>query len=156
MRFADMNDQGKLFVFSRIDAQTTKVRAEVMSSVDSAINYLFLSNAGGAVAVLSFVATTAERNSLKNPLFALGLFSLGLILVGVVKAYRVHYFTRRSIAWSSNADRYFAGDLDWEGLNNAYSQAATESRWPYCVAYGSFACLALGGVIGFCLLWGAA
>lgn len=156
MRFGDLNEEEKHCAFTRIDAQTAKVRSEVMSSVDAAINYLFLSNAGGAVAVLSFVATTAGGKNLQSPLVALGFFSLGLILVGVIKAYRVHYFTRRSIAWSSGADRFFAGDVDWEGLNAAYSKAATEARWPYCVACASFACLALGGGIGLCLLWHAA
>jgi hypothetical protein len=156
MKFSDLSDEKKLFAFTRIDRHTSKVQAEVLASVDAAINYLFLANAGGAVAVLSFLATVNKHKDVAGPLAALGFFCLGLTLVGAVKAFRVHYFTKRSRVWTVNAEKFYADEIDWEQLNKAYAEAAAVKRWPYVVAYASFGCLVLGGATGFYLLCSAA
>ena len=150
-KFDDQQPQEKFFAFSRIDEQTKRLSAEALSSIEAAINYLFLTHAGGAVAILSFLSSSDAKRP-TGPLIALALFSVGLILVGVIKAFRVHYFDGRSISWLEGAGLYFKNEIDWSELNRRYAEAAREPRWPYYVGYFSFACLVIGAAIGFFLL----
>jgi len=154
-KFNELQPEQQFFTFSRIDEQSKRASSEALSSIDAGINYLFLTHAGGAVAILSFLGNT-ETDRPTGPLIALALFSVGLILVGIIKAFRVHFFGRRSRAWIDGADLYYRNKIDLEELNRRYAEASREPRWPYVVGYLSFACLILGAIIGFLLLTCAA
>jgi uncharacterized membrane protein len=72
-----------------IDKRDNHLVGVSKDAVESALKYIFLTNAGGAVATLSFLgAVFVKRLPLK---FALGLFVAGLILVGVHAALWIHF-----------------------------------------------------------------
>ena len=72
-KFEDQQPQEKFFAFSRIDEQTKRLSAEALSSIEAAINYLFLTHAGGAVAILSFLSSSDAKRP-TGPLIALVIF----------------------------------------------------------------------------------
>jgi hypothetical protein len=155
MKFTDLTEDKKLFIFTRVDEHTKRVQSESLGSLEAGINYLFLINAGGAVAVLSFLGAAEKAEVRTSPLVALAFFAVGVMLVGAIKAFRVHYFGKRSTAWFTESARFFAGEIDWQDLNERYGKAAVEPRWPYVVGYASFACFVIGALIGFWLLCAA-
>lgn len=151
MKFTDV-EVDKLFIFTRIEEQAKKVHGDSLSSIEGAINYLFLTNAGGAVATLSLLAASAGKSDKIGPFWALVFFCVGVGLVGIVKHFRVTYFAKCSKAWVRESARFYAGQISWEEFNANYEVAAREPRWPYLVGYSSFLCLVAGAVIGFYLL----
>lgn len=153
MKFTDLTNDLRLFTFTRADEHTKKVQGDSLSSFEAAINYLFLTNAGGAVAVLGFLGKAQTTAHWVGALVALALFGIGVALVGPIKAFRLHYFARRAKTWVEQSSRFFGGEIDWEELNKRYAAAAVEPRWPYAVGYLSFTCFVVGVVIGFCQLW---
>jgi len=152
MKFTDLKSDEQLFLFTRIEEQSKKVHGESLSSIEAAINYLFLTNAGGAVATLSLLAATEGKNDKIGPFWALVFFCVGVGLVGVVKSFRVSYFAKCSKSWGIESPRFLAGEISWEDLNAKYETAAKEPTWPYVVGYSSFLCLVAGAAIGFYLL----
>ena len=156
MKFTELSEDKKLFTFTRVDEHTKRVQSESLASLEAGINYLFLINAGGAVAVLSFLGAAEKADLRASPLVALAFFAVGVTFVGVIKAFRVHYFGKRSNAWVTESARFFAGEIDWQDLNQNYGKATLEPCWPYRVGYLSFACFFIGAFIGFCLLCAAA
>jgi hypothetical protein len=79
---------------SYIDGRWAQLSALTKDVSDRAAAYLLLTNSGGAVATLSFIGAVESIRSQYAPRIALALFALGLILVGVYTAMRVHYVDR--------------------------------------------------------------
>src|SRR5437763_196602 len=60
--------------------------------VEKALSFLFLTNAGGAAAVLGFLGASKEARGMCGPLIALGCFALGIIIAGIFIAVQFHRF----------------------------------------------------------------
>lgn len=146
-----MSDADRLRFYTRIETETRLLNDQSLRALESGIRYLFLVNAGGAVAVLSFLAAN-KANREAGPLVALGCFSLGLVFVGVLHAYRAAYFGRRWRTWWDELSRFFADAIPWEDVNSSLAKASKEHWWPYALGYFSGALFVAGALIGFGLL----
>jgi len=152
MKISEMSPDAKHFSFMRIDGHDKKLSADNHSAIEAGINYLFLINAGGAVAALSFLSSQSRGGNSWGPLLALGFFVVGVILVGVVKVFRFWYFSAVAQDWSLNAARFYADEISFEELVGSHVLRKREPLWPYCVGYFSFFCFFGGSFVGFCLL----
>ncbi|MCD4748476.1 MAG: hypothetical protein K8R59_03805 [Thermoanaerobaculales bacterium] len=152
MKISELTEEKKHFIFARINEHDKKLSSANHSAIEAGVNYLFLTNAGGAVAAFSFLGSQSSGQKHWGPLIAVGIFVFGVALVGLVKGYRVSYFGRVAHDWSANAFRFFEDKTSWEELNNRHAEARQEPRWPYCFAYFSFLCFVVGSMTGFCLL----
>jgi hypothetical protein len=153
MKFTELNEEKQLFAFTRIEEHTKKVQNDSLSSLEAAINYLFLTNSGGAVAVLGFLGTSQRATNRLGPLTALAFFAIGLILVGVIKAFRLHYSAKFLKSWTEQVNKFLRGEINWEEAMERCTEVAREPLWPYVVGYSSFLCFVVGASIGFGLLW---
>jgi len=152
MKISEMSPEGKFFSFMRIDGHDKKLSADNHSAIEAGINYLFLINAGGAVAALSFIGSQSGEGRSWGPLAALGFYVFGLFLVGIVKVFRFSYFSAVAHDWSANSVLFYDDKISFEELVERHGLRRREPLWPYCVGYFSFFCFVGGSLVGFCLL----
>jgi len=147
-----MTEENKYFSFMRIDGHDKKLSTDNHSAIEAGINYLFLTNAGGAVAVLGFLGSQSSGAIPWGPLLALGFFGVGVLLVGIIKFYRFSYFSAVAHDWSANAALFYDDKINFEELVKRHGLRRREPLWPYCVGYFSFFCFFGGSFVGLCLL----
>ena len=117
---------------------------------DAAIRYLFLTNSGGAVAVLSFMATSDSRELAAQMTFPLVLFGVGLVLVGVLTAILLQHTDWALGAWNKGTREYLRDEMDWDDLIEQDDQRAdnlTLRYLEYGAGYLSFALFIAGCVV---------
>lgn len=119
---------------------------------ERAYKYLLLTNSGGAVAILSFLGTDSARH-VALAKFALVCFVLGLILVGVEIARRVHYMENLYARYREGANSFFEGKISFIELYNAdEARSRKPPKIAYVLPYICFALFILGCIIaGFAL-----
>lgn len=118
-------------------------------SGDSAIRYLFTTNAGGAVAVLAYLGSVADNGA--SPLsakIALVCFFTGLLFVGFYRIYIVHHHEGLFDHYKSLVDRYYEDEIDWKVLQEADEEKVGNSKVPYVLGYLSFLGFVLGCIAG--------
>jgi hypothetical protein len=104
-----------------------------------------MTNAGGAVAMLSFIGAAESVRNAPWSKIVLGLFLLGLILVGIVKAHSYHHVADIYNHWKKASGDYFGDKIVWEYLTQKDDEVSAPKKLPYVLAYGAFACF-IGGV----------
>jgi hypothetical protein len=134
-----------------VDIRWNQLNALSKESAERAINFLMLTNSGGAIATLSFLGAVESIRQQWAPKVALFLFILGVILLGVHSALWLHHVVNLDQCWRRDATRFLKDELDWDTLTSDDEARAKSRTLPlYIVGYLSFACFILGAVIGLC------
>lgn len=120
---------------------------------DRAIAYLTLTNAGGAVAMLSFLGANRDLRDLLPPKLALGSFVLGIVFVGVLHARMFHHVENIFANWRKAVRIYYDDQIDWEDMTATDDNLSYNTRLEYLAGYISFGCFIVGVVIGVCGLF---
>jgi len=114
---------------------------------DSAIKYLFATNAGGAVAVLAYLGSVSGNGEpALSAKVALVLFFTGLLFVGFYKAYMVHEHESLFEHYKSLVNKYYENKIGWGMLVESDEIKVGNSPTPYILGYISFASF-IGGCI---------
>lgn len=137
--------------FKYVDTRWEQLLRLVEDSELRTLKFLTLANAGGAAATLSFLGASALARGLLLPKFSLGLFVLGVVLVGVLNALSTHKMANLFRGWKRDANKYISGDLNWGYLLEEDNLRVDSGRCLIiAVAYLSFFCFIIGSFIG---LW---
>jgi hypothetical protein len=123
--------------------------ALLLDSVKVAINYLFIVNGGGCVAVLAFLGTEKAAGHKALLLVVLALFFVGLVLVGALNILRYRHFEKLERHWVTQSNKCRLGQITFDELLKA-DDALVETggniaNW----GYTSFFFLLLAGLVGF-------
>jgi hypothetical protein len=137
-----------------IDVRSSHLSQLLMLWIERVLKYLFLTNAGGAIAVLSFMGASQEVRAMASPKWALGCFLVGVFLVGVLSAYQLQHSANLNTEWRNDVQDYLAGQITWEKLiqSDKTRSYVVTSCLGYLLSYGSFLCFVVGSAIGFFLL----
>jgi hypothetical protein len=120
------------------------------------LKFLTLSNAGGAAATLSFLGASEAVRQLCSPKISLGLFILGLILVGVLNALSTHRMGRLFREWKHDSNKYISGETTWGSLlENDNIRVEKGRHLIVAVAYAAFICFIAGALVGLWALFSA-
>ena len=118
-------------------------------SSESAIKYLFTTNAGGGVAVLTYLGAIVDKGVPHvNAKVSLGLFFIGIIFVGIYKAYIVHFHEGLMNNYKNLVNDYYDSKIGWNSLLESDESNVGSSKVPYILAYISFGCFIVGSAIG--------
>ena len=120
-------------------------------SGESAIKYLFATNAGGAVAILAYLGSISSNGA--SPLSAkitLILFFIGILFVGLYKAYMVHAHENLFDHYQNLVDEYYDSKIGWDALTKSDETKVGSSKVPYILGYISFGCFIAGSALGAC------
>lgn len=112
------------------------------------IKYLFLVNSGAAVAVLAFHGSVPSVREMVWPKVMLGLFVIGLILIGFLHIMRYVGMTDLFRNWRDLVNEYFSDSKGWQEVVEADNKKAGGFRFSDWVAYASFACFVIGAGVG--------
>ena len=115
---------------------------------EKAIRYLLLTNAGGAIATLSFLGASSQALNRPSAKVALLFFVVGVVLVGIGTAKQFHHMSGLFKAYKQDVEHYFADRITWEHLNDQDRARAKLDFIDYAVPYTSFGCFIGGCVAG--------
>ena len=102
-------DMERVEVVKALDKKIEHLTTQISEELGNTTKYWFLSNAGGAVAVLGYLGTFKSAENIWGPVAALVCYLLGLIAVGVFHIARYYYLGNVSSGF--NRDYYsFAVD----------------------------------------------
>jgi hypothetical protein len=119
---------------------------------EKAWKYLFLTNSGGAVAMLSFLGGYSDYSSKWLLSVGLSLFVLGVIVVGICIAMRYHRIAFLFKKYKEDANNFLTDKSSWEDVIQADEARVSPTKlgsiwgnfWPYL----SFACFIVGSLVG--------
>lgn len=120
------------------------------NTLEQVAKYLFVSNAGGAVATLSFLGAVEKFQSMPSCSLRISLisFAIGIVLVGCLRAQQYYRSEKLFDDWGSDVKSFLSGHLSWELMSQRDEERSKASRWGYVFAWGSFVCLISGIVSG--------
>ncbi|MGA2774975.1 MAG: hypothetical protein ABSE81_02800 [Candidatus Omnitrophota bacterium] len=116
---------------------------------DKAINLLFVTNSGGAIAMLGFIG--ARHQVCSFVVWGLGIMLLGIIFVGLLVAHVYHQMTGLFEAWRKSVNEYFLNIISWEKLNEDDEHRSKDPYLNLWLGYGSLSCFIIGIALG---VWG--
>jgi uncharacterized integral membrane protein len=116
--------------------------------IERVIRYLFIINSGGAVAMLTFMSSHTAIAESPWALSMLLLFVIGVILVGVLQIFNMHFINRLYALWREEVEKFYGDDLNWEVLISADADRSGEPAIVYVLGYISFGCFITAAVIG--------
>jgi hypothetical protein len=152
MKLNETESQLRAARLKYIDTRWEQLNELGKEASERAIKYLLLTNAGGAVAMLSYFGANEEARSLVQAKVALGFFLFGILFVGVLDALILHRIERIFKHWRQASQQYLENNLDWETLDQKDDEISYKV-WPqYLVGYMSFFCLIAGAITGLCSL----
>jgi hypothetical protein len=112
----------------------------------TALQNLFLANAGGAAATLAFIGASKAGSGAK---WALGSFGLGLILLGFGYAKQFHHMSGLFEHWKSLVGEHYSGKKSYDQIVSEDTKKAVRDLWDYFFPYTSFGCFIVGSIVGF-------
>jgi hypothetical protein len=148
MKFSEDTDDHRKSNIDYVNQRWKQLHSLEVQFGSEGIKYLFMANAGAAIAVLAFHAVFSAGGSTLWPKLMLGLFVTGMILTGVL------YFARFLGAdalfkhWQDSVIAYFNDTSKWSDVVNEDIEKSRKLSWAVYLAYASFTCFVIGTVIG--------
>lgn len=134
---------------NRVNSRWKQLNDLVLSIVTDGIKYLFYVNAGGCVAIITFIGTSDSVRQLDWPWYVLCLFFIGVVFVGLLNFSRYHVIDSLLSNWQKDVGVFYEGDLDFDEMTHRDDIRVEKSRWILLFAYAAFACFIAGGIVGF-------
>ncbi|MCK5579637.1 MAG: hypothetical protein KAJ18_00010 [Candidatus Omnitrophica bacterium] len=118
-------------------------------ATDRVLKFLFLVNAGGAIAVLGYLGTDSDKMSLGYAKITLLFYCFGLMFVGFTKTSEYFRFFALASKWNEDKNLFYGEDLSWEDLwNNDNTRANNGLVMARFFGIASGVCLIVGLIIG--------
>jgi hypothetical protein len=135
-----------------VEARYSQLSELESSSSDSVYHYLFNINAGAAVAVLTFIGTSAEIAKLCKSHYALGAFVFGVLMCGAFRAFHIHWATKLFETWRRNYDTYERGYMDWDDVMEEDAELSPTPKALWILGYASAASFVVGCIFALSIL----
>lgn len=114
-----------------------------------AIKYLLFVNSGAAAAILAFLGAIAKARDVVWPKASLAFFAVGIVLIGLLHAFRHYRVTQLFKKWRESANEYYTDQKEWDQVVAEDVERSRKLDWSLPMAYLSFACFIIGIVIAF-------
>ena len=152
MKFSELKPELRKERIDHINVRWGQLYELEKETGQTALHYLFLTNAGGAAATLAYIGSIGRNNIGVEANIALGLFVLGLILSGVSRAKQFHHMSGLFKHWNALVLLYFSDKQNWSEVEAADDAKAVDDFWDYAIPYASFGCFIGGAAVGFIAL----
>jgi hypothetical protein len=117
---------------------------------EKAVNFLFLTNSGGAIATLSFLGSDNELTIIQylNFKVSLILFVIGVFFVGVTIARAYHHMLNLFEGYKKDANSFLVDLVAWKHLCDEDDARVSSIQLQYVPPYASFICFVAGCIFG--------
>jgi hypothetical protein len=145
---------------SKVDPVVLKQRNEYIShrwsqlykvstkAADEAKKFLFLVNAGGAVAVLSFIGAKDNSAISLGTKWSLILFCLGIVAVGILHIRITHRLYDLFNDWRKNSSKYWNQEIGYNQLTTEDEQKTDSDKCEFIIGYVSAFFFLAGLIVG--------
>lgn len=124
-----------------------QIQSLLQKASDDGLKYLTLINGGGAVAILSFIASDASNNS-HCMWISFVVFFVGLILVGIVNLKRYLLLENMLESWGEDSNKFRKCEIEYDELIANDNKAAKRGDKIFHLAIACFVLPILGFTIG--------
>jgi uncharacterized membrane protein len=138
----------------RINERWRQLHALEKEWAERAVQYLFLTNAGGAIATLSFLGASEKAFNRTGLKWSLALFVGGLILVGFVMAKTYYHMSGLFKHYRRAVDSYFHDQITWDDMNRQDARRSEDKFVGHVLPWAAFLFFALGCIVGGYSLFG--
>jgi hypothetical protein len=138
---------------SLVTARWSQINTLRNQWIEKALRFLVLTNAGGAVAVLSFIGNSDEARQMCGPRIALGCFAAGIIIAGIFIAVQFNRFDSMYKGYNSDSAKYFSDKIEWDQLRKDDDDRSRPHSIDYVWPYMSFGLFILGCIAGWLSLF---
>jgi len=144
----DLNDEVRRARERFIDTREKQLQSLCMEANETAMKFLFTTNAGGAVALLAYLGTRTEVLSNQTLLSSsIAFFFLGVLCIGVLRAYAVHIYKNIFMKFGKSSKTYFVEERDWDEFIVEIESQINPSKIPYIFGYAAFVCFLIGALL---------
>jgi uncharacterized membrane protein len=138
----------------RINERWRQLHALEKEWAERAVQYLFLTNAGGAIATLSFLGASEKAFNRTGLKWSSALFVGGLILVGFVVAKTYYHMSGLFKHYRRAVDSYFHDQITWDDMNRQDVRRSEDKFVGNVLPWAAFLFFALGCIVGGYSLFG--
>lgn len=137
-------EQGKY-----VSERWAQLNGLLLETIKDSINFLFIVNGGGCVAVLAYLAQVPQPKFAIY--FVLFFFFIGLLFVGILNIRRYQQFSNLILKWTENSKKFYSGtdEISFQELNKLDELEVKKGRRIEYWGYASFLCILIAGAIGF-------
>ena len=146
-KYSELNDKIRKGYCDYIDTRWEQLYELQKEWGDKAIKMLFVINAGGAIAILSYMASSNSAIT-GAVIFTLCCFFIGIILVGILIARAVHCMKNLYEGWKEDVNKFYKDEMDWEELIELDEQRVPNELPDFIIGYTSFAAFIIGSIVG--------
>lgn len=121
------------------------------TATESGLQFLFITNTGGAASVLAYLGAIAAKNEdLLIFKTSLAFFFIGIILVGVFRAFVAEMYGKIFWEFNSLTKKYLLEEMEWvQYVKEAEEQALKhKNHIARILVYFSFLCFIFGSTLG--------
>lgn len=155
-KYSEQSPDRKNYLMERVNRRWAQLHALEKEWGDRAYKFLLLTNAGGAIATLSFLGAKPEGLLIFYAKLALGMFMAGVVLTGVATAHRLHRSGQLLNKYRADSEKFFSDHLTWIDLYKMDEQRALAfNPWNFILPYSSFLAFILGIATGGFALFGS-
>jgi hypothetical protein len=133
----------------RNDERWEQLNSLILSVISDGVKYLFLVNAGGCIAMLTFLGTSSELRDEEWTWNVLYILFVGVVFVGVLHFSRYHVLTYLQDKWNHDVVKFYEGITDYDALSSNDDKRVNKTQWILVFAYLAFACFIFAGYVGF-------
>jgi len=146
----DVTDEVRLLRNKHIENRWAQLYQLSKESGDTAIQYLFTVNAGGCVAILTYMGTISSNDTIPSLSinFSLAFFFFGLLFVGIYKAYMIHFYENLFKNYREITTNYYNEKIEWVEKLRLDEEKIGDSFIPKLLGYLSFGFFIFGFIIG--------
>ena len=132
-----------------IDQREKQLQVGAVDAAETALKYLFAINAGGSIAVLTYLGAISSSSTVSlNLKVSLALFFIGLVFIGIYRAFAVHVRTDVFYHFQKATREYMKEEKPWEEYYSEIENKVKPNNLPYFFGYTSFGCFLLGSIFG--------
>lgn len=124
------------------------LRELLKTSAGHGRQYLILTNAGAAVALMAFMSANEAVRTLPIAWISLCMFFLGIVASGVLAFLDFHARHSDFESWLTDSEAFFANKIEFEDLyENLNSRNRRVGKRPVIAGYVAFGCFVVGGLL---------
>lgn len=148
MKLSQIKGEQRNSYIAYVENRWTQLQGRIVERSEAAWKYLMLTNAGSALAVLSFMGAYKTIEPIPNAPSMLIAFLSGVVLVGVGHAIAYYRATWLFSGWRADISRFYTDDIGWSEVLTRDNTRSGYFIWVDVVAWLSFICFFAGLGLG--------
>jgi len=152
VKYSETSDEQTQANLDHIDRRWKQLHEMETRRADTALNYLFLVSGGAAAATLTYIGNLTKDGTSVPPsaFWMLGLFSVAVLLVGLLKIWVTYRVVGIFEGWRAIVRRYYDDEITWKDVLQADETNVRKWGWIiHVLAWLAYFSIAAGVTVGF-------